>query len=263
MIHPLPLSKKTLLSDDDPSPCGLHNPVEDAPWLFLCEHAGKRIPNSLKMLGLPQKEINRHIGWDIGIFDLAKKISNNLNAPLFFQRYSRLVIDCNRPLTSDGLIPEISDNTIIPGNIDLSSEEREKRITEIWKPYQNSIHKYLKSKSLPGPVIISLHSFTPIFNGKKRPWHIGLLYNRFPETALFLKERIKNHNSSLNIGFNQPYEVSDEDDYTIPVFGERMGFAHVLMEIRQDLIEKKTTRKKWEDLLTNVFQELNTDFRYL
>ncbi len=91
--------------------------------------------------------------------------------------------------------------------------------------------------------MISLHSFTPVFQGQKRPWHIGLLFNRFSDTALFLKNWFNSHEPLLNIGLNQPYDVSDEDDYTIPVFGEQMGFAHVLIEIRQDLIERKETQK--------------------
>lgn len=259
MKHLYQESQEKLVSGNEPFPCGTHNVSEDSTWVFLCEHACKRIPDSLEMLGLPQKEIDRHIGWDIGILDVAKSLSSALDAPLFFQRYSRLVIDCNRPLTSEALIPEKSDNTLIPGNVNLSENERTARITEIWKPYQNTIQTYLEEKPRPGPVVISLHSFTPVFQGRNRPWHIGLLYNRFPDTALFLKNWFNTHAPLLNIGLNQPYEVSDEDDYTIPVFGERMGFAHVLIEIRQDLIEKKETQKKWVDLFSRAFLELKTN----
>jgi len=98
-------SEKTLLSSLEPEPVGTCNPVVDSPWLFLCEHACNRIPLSLNMLGLPQSETDRHIGWDIGILDVTKGIVNKLNAPLIFQHYSRLVIDCNRPLANPELIP--------------------------------------------------------------------------------------------------------------------------------------------------------------
>lgn len=161
-------SRENLVSENEPSPCGIYNVSKDSPWVFLCEHAGKRIPDSLEMLGLPQKEIDRHIGWDIGILDVAQSLSHALDAPLFFQRYSRLVIDCNRPLTSETLIPETSDNTLIPGNVNLSENDRTARINEIWKPYQNTIQTYLEKKPHPGPVVISLHSFTPVFQGQKK-----------------------------------------------------------------------------------------------
>jgi len=256
MDHLNHAARENLVSETEPSPCGTHNISTISPWVFLCEHAGKRIPHSLGMLGLPQKEIDRHIGWDIGILDVATSLSNALDAPLFFQRYSRLVIDCNRPLTSDVLIPEKSDNTLIPVNMNLSEKERTARINDIWKPYQNTIQNYLEKQPRPGPVVISLHSFTPVFQGQKRPWHIGLLFNRFSDTALMLKHWLNTRDPLLNIGLNHPYDVSDKDDYTIPVFGEQMGFAHVLVEIRQDLIEKKETRKKWVDLFSRAFQEL-------
>jgi predicted N-formylglutamate amidohydrolase len=259
MTHQNQASRKNLVSENEPSPCGTSNVSKESPWVFLCEHAGRRIPGSLEMLGLPQKEIDRHIGWDIGVLDVAQALSGKLYAPLFFQRYSRLVIDCNRPLTSEALIPEKSDNTLIPGNVNLSEGDRSARINDIWKPYQNTIRTYLEKKPHPGPVVISLHSFTPVFQGRKRPWHIGLLFNRFPDTALFLKNWFNTHEPLLNIGLNQPYQVSDEEDYTIPVFGELMGFAHVLIEIRQDLIENKETRKKWVDIFSRAFLELKTN----
>jgi predicted N-formylglutamate amidohydrolase len=250
--------RDNLVSENEPYPCGISNVSKESSWVLLCEHAGKRIPDSLEMLGLPQKEIDRHIGWDIGILDVAQSLSSTLDAPLFFQRYSRLVIDCNRPLTSDVLIPEKSDNTLIPGNVNLSENERTARINGIWKPYQDTIRTCLEKKPRPGPVVISLHSFTPVFQGQKRPGHIGLLYNRFSDTALFLKNWFNTHEPLLKIGLNHPYEVSDEEDYTIPVFGEQMGFPHVLIEIRQDLIEKKETRKKWVDIFSRALLELKT-----
>lgn len=253
-------SEEKLIASEEPEPVGIHNSTSDAPWLFLCEHAGNRIPGVLDMIGLPQTEIDRHIGWDIGILDLAKGIADRLRSPLFFQRYSRLVIDCNRPLTSDELIPEKSENTVIPGNKGLSSLERKKRILEIWQPYQEAIREFLEEKVPPKPMVITLHSFTPVFQNKERPWHIGLLYNRCPEMALALKEWLTANDSSLNVGMNRPYRVSDEDDYTIPVFGEAMGFPHVLIEVRQDLINGWETRARWVDLFAQACRDLENVF---
>ena len=142
------LTQKKLFSSQEPEPVGIHNHSMDSPWLFLCEHACNIIPLSLKMLGLSQKEINRHIGWDIGILNVTKAIADKLNAPVFFQHYSRLVIDCNRPLTSPDLIPFKSENTVIPGNNRLSSGERKERINEIWKPYQEAIQQHLEKKTV-------------------------------------------------------------------------------------------------------------------
>jgi predicted N-formylglutamate amidohydrolase len=253
-------SQRKLLSSQEPDPVGIHNHIMDSPWLFLCEHACNMIPLSLNMLGLSQREINRHIGWDIGILDVAKGITDRLNAPLFFQHYSRLVIDCNRPLASPDLIPVKSENTVIIGNRELSSGEREKRINEIWKPYQEEIRKHLETRIVQKTMLVAMHSFTPVFQGKSRPWHIGLLYNRVPTMAQALKEILCKYDNSLNIGMNNPYTVSDDDDYTIPVFGEEMGLPHVLVEIRQDLINTKENLARWINLFTLAFQELQNIF---
>ena len=109
-------------------------------------------------------------------------------------------------------------------------------------------------------MVMSMHSFTPVFKHKKRPWHIGLLYNRCPETALALKKWLTAHDPSLNVGMNRPYEVSDEEDYAIPVYGEAMGFPHVLIEVRQDLISGWETRERWVDLLAQACRGLENLF---
>ena len=245
-----------LLAATEPRPVGIRNGDRQSPWIFLCEHAGNRIPASLKMLGLPQFEINRHIGWDIGILEVAMLLADKLQAPLFFQNYSRLVIDCNRPLASAELIPEISDNTVIPANRSLSPRDRESRILEIWMPYQQAIRTYLETRTAKGVFVISLHSFTPVLGGEERPWQIGLLFNRCPQVAMALKEYLTSRDKSLNIGMNQPYTVTDEDDYSIPEFGEKMGLPHVLIEIRQDLLQGNKNRQRWVNLLADACREL-------
>ena len=254
------LTQKRLLSSQEPGPVGIHNYSMDSPWLFLCEHASNMIPLSLKMLGLSQKEINRHIGWDIGILNVTKGIADRLRAPVFFQHYSRLVIDCNRPLESPDLIPFKSETTLVPGNKRLSSREREERINEIWKPYQEKIRQHFEKMSTQKTMVVSMHSFTPVFQGNSRPWHIGLLYNHDPEMAQALKEILYKYDSSLNIGMNKPYTISDEDDYTIPTFGEAMGLPHVLIEIRQDLINKKENLARWINLFTLACRDLQIIF---
>ncbi len=251
---------KSLLLSREPDPVGVYNIVANSPWLFLCEHASKKIPLSLEQLGLADSQINRHIGWDIGILDLTKELVSRLNAPLIFQQYSRLVIDCNRPLNSPDLIPVSSEDTQIPGNRDLDVSDREKRINGIWKPYQDYIKNYFIEKKEKQKMVVSMHSFTPVFKGESRPWHIGLLYNRDPRMALALKKALEKYDHSVNIGMNQPYTVSDEEDYTVPEFGEATGLPHVLIEIRQDLINNRKYLAQWIVLFTMACRDLENIF---
>ena len=83
-------------------------------FLLVCDHYGRQIPPQLGDLGLPGDELTRHIAWDIGIAGVAERLSDLLGAHLIAQRYSRLVIDCNRPPSAESSIPLVSENTTIP-----------------------------------------------------------------------------------------------------------------------------------------------------
>ncbi len=125
---------RPLLAIDEPPPYAVINPDGASPYLLLCEHAANRIPRALGDLGLPEAERRRHIAWDIGVSALSQHLSRTLDAPLFMTNYSRLVIDCNRPLGVPSAIPEISETTEIPGNLDLTEAERQQRIDTLFTP---------------------------------------------------------------------------------------------------------------------------------
>ena len=145
-----------------------------------CDHYGRLIPRALGDLGLPESELTRHIAWDIGIAGVAEELPKHLDAHLIVQRYSRLVIDCNRPPHVAGSIPRISEATTIPGNEGISREAAEMRRAQIFDPYHRRIGEIIDQRGSAGlpTVLVSLHSFTPVYAGIARPWHIGTLYHR-------------------------------------------------------------------------------------
>ena len=245
--------KLALLAADEPPPVSVQNPGGGSPLLLVADHAGNVMPHALARLGLAEKECVRHIAWDIGIAGLARLLSNALDATLIRQNYSRLVIDCNRPLDAASSIPEISEFTPIPGNVGLSDAEKAARAREIFLPYHECIEIELERRRRAGrpTALIALHSFTPEFKGVARPWHVALLHNRDRRLVdrllnLFKQER------GLVVGDNEPYFVSDATDYTIPVHGERHGLPHALIEIRQDLIAEETGQQEWAARLAHV-----------
>ena len=65
--------------------------------MLIAEHASNRLPTSLGTLGLEASDLERHIAWDIGAEQVARRLSQLIDAPLLLQRYSRLAYDCNRP----------------------------------------------------------------------------------------------------------------------------------------------------------------------
>ncbi|WP_413975740.1 N-formylglutamate amidohydrolase [Stenotrophomonas acidaminiphila] len=246
-----------LLGPQDPPPFTVHNPYGRSPFLLLADHAGQRVPAALGDLGLAPAELDRHIGWDIGIAGTTRALARQLDAFAIEQTYSRLVIDCNRPLASPTLMPETSDGTAIPGNAGLVRAQREQRIAAIHAPYHARIAAELDRRRDAGvpTLLVMMHSFTPVMDGAARPWHAGVLYHRDARFAQALLQALRGE-GDLVVGDNQPYSVSSTSDYAVPVHGEARGLVHVELEIRQDLIADAAGQQAWAARLARIFTAL-------
>ena len=241
-----------MLTAEEIAPVTVYNEGGSSPFLIVSDHAGNSIPRCLGRLGVPESEIERHVGWDIGIAEVCRVLADALDATLIMQNYSRLVIDCNRPLDSDASIPEISELTPVPGNIGLSVGEKNTRVREIFQPYHDRIDTELDRRQNGRPrALIAMHSFTPTFKGVTRSWHAGVLYNRDARLARILMALLKSENNFV-IGENEPYDISDDSDYTIPFHGERRGLHHVGIEIRQNLILGIEGQQEWGSRLARL-----------
>jgi len=251
-----------LFANTDVSPVLEHNLAGRSPFLLTCDHYGRLIPAPLGDLGLPESELTRHIAWDIGIAGVATLLSDRLGAHLIAQRYSRLVIDCNRPPHAASAIPLISEATTVPGNEGLSRDDAEMRRAQIFDPYHRRIDEIIDARAQQGmpTVLVSLHSFTPVYAGIARPWHIGTLYHRDTMLPPLLLKHLRSE-GDLVVGDNEPYAVSDETDYTIPVHGERRGLMNSGIEIRQDLISDQAGETAWAERLARVLGEIETTLR--
>jgi predicted N-formylglutamate amidohydrolase len=241
---------QALLAPDEPPAVIEYRAAGASPFLLVCDHAGRRIPRRLHNLGLPESELARHIAWDIGIAGVGRRLADRLDACLVMQPYSRLVIDCNRPPGSIESIVTESDGTRIVGNETMSTHDAELRAREIFAPYHGAIARHLDERERAGraTMLISLHSFTPVYAGFVRPWQAGVLYNRYRALADALRMALSVP-GDLTVGDNEPYTVDDETDYTIPVHGEARGIPHVAIEIRQDLIAGDAGQQEWAERL--------------
>ncbi len=255
-----------LLDDDEPGPVTVEREAGASPFVIAVDHASNRIPRRLGDLGLPPEERQRHIAWDIGAAAVARGLSEVLDAACVLQNYSRLVVDCNRSPNVTASVPVVSENTPIPGNRELSAAERLARIREVLDPYQDRIADLLDARDAAKrpSVLVAMHSFTPSFLGEARPWHVGLLYNRDARLAHALMALLAERHD-LVVGDNEPYAISDETDYTIPVHGEQRGLIHVEIEIRQDLVADPEGQAAWierlADLLPRALDRVVADYR--
>ena len=245
-----------LLAPDEPPGVIEQRAAATSPFLLVCDHAGRRIPRRLHDLGLGEPHRARHIAWDIGIAGVGRHLADRLDACLVMQPYSRLVIDCNRPPGSATSIASLSEATRIAGNENLSADDAARRMREIFTPYHATIAKHLdaRAKSKRPVILISLHSFTPVYAGVARPWHAGVLYNRYDTLAAALLGLLRAA-GELTFGDNEPYSVTDDTDYTIPVHGEMRGIPHAAIEIRQDLIGDEHGQRQWADRLAELLPQ--------
>jgi predicted N-formylglutamate amidohydrolase len=251
-----------LLGSADVPPVSEQNQAGRSPFLLTSDHYGRLIPSALGDLGLPADELRRHIAWDIGIAGVAEALSTHLDAHLIAQRYSRLVIDCNRPPSAPSSIPRLSEATTIPGNEGLAPDAVATRRRQIFDPYHRRIDEVIDRRlrdNIP-TVLVSLHSFTPVYAGVARPWHIGTLYQRDTRLPPLLLAQLRAE-PDLVVGDNEPYAVSDDTDYTIPVHGEARGLINSGIEIRQDLISDQAGEKQWANRLARIFGEIEAALR--
>ena len=251
----------TLLAAADPPPFSVHRDAGRSPFLLIADHAGQAVPAKLAGLGLPRHELDRHIGWDIGIAGTTARLAAALDACAILQTYSRLVIDCNRPLHAHSSIAESSDGTAVPGNAGLDDAGRRQRAAEIFAPYHARIEAELdrRARECRPTVLVAMHSFTPSMNGHQRPWHAGVLYQRDARFAHALLQALRDE-GDLVVGDNAPYSVSDATDYAIPVHAERRGLPYVELEIRQDLIAAAAGQAAWAARLARLLASLQPRF---
>jgi predicted N-formylglutamate amidohydrolase len=250
-----------LLGPDDPAPVVLSNPAGASSFLLAGDHAGLACPAALGDLGIAPADWARHIASDLGSRQLGEVLAERLDARFIHQRYSRLVIDCNRDPVHPEAIAASSDGTPIQGNRNLGERERGLRVAEIHAPYHHAIAADLARADRGGPpILVALHSFTPVWQGQARPWRAGVLHGGGADR--FARAVLAQLTSELGpaIGDNEPYRL-DATDYTVPRHAIRPGLPYVELEIRQDELADRTGIAAWADRLARVLVAAAAEIR--
>jgi predicted N-formylglutamate amidohydrolase len=250
-----------LLTSRDAGPVEITNRDGAGMFLLVGDHAGNRVPRRLNELGLEKGDLERHIALDIGIEALGRRLSRHLDAPFVLQRYSRLVIDCNRALTHSDSIAASSDGITIPGNVAVAEQDRKARAEAIYHPYHAAIVDLLAERRAAArqTIFVSLHSFTPVLAGHARPWQIGVLYGggevRFAQAVL---SRLQGA-AGIVVGDNEPYHF-DETDFTVPYHAFVAGRAYVELEVRQNEIADRNGQDRMASLIADGLRGGADDF---
>lgn len=249
-----------LLAPDEGAAVEVHN--GSGPFVLVCEHASNRLPRALGDLGLSEADRQRHIAWDLGAAELTAGIAGHLSATTVLQRFSRLVVDCNRdPGDADAFIP-YSEHTEVPGNLDLDAEARAARVAAIWQPFHAAIDRLLdlRRTARRTTALVTIHSFTPVYRGVARPWHVGVISTTDRRLAEGLLKTLR-ADRTLVIGDNEPYSAKDNVDYTIRRHGRDRGLPHVMIEVRNDLLGEADQRAEWAARLAAALGSLDVSVR--
>jgi len=233
------------------------NPGGASSFVFTCDHASNFLPAGFGTLGLPAADLARHIAWDPGALPVASRMAAALDATLVETGISRLVIDCNRPLDAPDLIPPVSETTVIPGNAALSAEQRAARIAMAWQPFHETVEQVVESRLAAGREtrLVSVHSFTPVYHGRSRPWHIGIIHDDDRRLAAPLIAALRRQDG-ITVGVNEPYSPADRVYFTLERHARPRGLACAMIEIRNDEVSGETGQRKWADLLAGIFSDL-------
>lgn len=261
LIRPMQSDEYPMIGPGDPPPYAIINEQGKAKILLVGDHASNAIPKILHKLGLDDTALEQHIAYDIGTKKLIHHLSQHLDAPAILAGYSRLVVDLNRSLEDDSIMPELSDNTVIRGNQNLSDAQRNQRIHCLFTPYRRAIdtmlHRFKEKEVVPA--FISIHSFTPEMAGFSRPWHAGVLWDQDPRIPVPLMNNLRAHPDGFNIGDNEPYSGKHLSDYTIDHHAEAAGLPHVSIEIRQDLVDTEEGAERWASILDDALYDILAD----
>jgi len=218
--------------------------------LLLCEHASNFIPGHYRSLGLNEFDSVRHIAWDVGALGLARQLSALLDAPLAHATYSRLLLDLNRDVSAIDSIVEHSEDTSIPGNIGLPEAERHLRQSGLYQPFHQEVDALINSRLADGrhTAVVSLHSFTPHYNGVMRPWHVGVISQDDRALADAMLASLRSE-AGLVVGDNEPYGPQDGVFHSVGRHGQARGLPCAMIEVRNDLLADGAAQRRWAERL--------------
>lgn len=215
--------------------------------VLVCEHASHHIPHSFNGLGLSQDARESHAAWDPGAMAVAKQLSKGLDAVLVASEVSRLVYDCNRPPTAADAMPPRSELIDVPGNLNLTQSERDMRIEAFYLPFQRALHSMVQQ--IANPIIVTIHSFTPIYHGQPRSVEIGILHDMDTRFADAMLQTAHAH-TAADVQRNEPYGPEHGVTHTLKEHAIKDGHLNVMLEIRNDIIQTAEQQDEMAALLS-------------
>jgi predicted N-formylglutamate amidohydrolase len=222
------------------------NPEGASSVVLICEHASHHIPASFSDLGLETAHRLSHAVWDPGALAVAERLSRKLDAKLVASCISRLVYDCNRPPDAPGAMSEQSETVPVPGNQGLTEAQKAARVATYYEPFRAAVSDTLGSTQ--DPVLVTVHSFTPVYHGTPRAVEIGVLHDRDARLADAL---LAQDPGTFKVRRNAPYGPDDGVTHTLKEHALGQRYPNVMLEIRNDLIATQVQQEQMAEMVGN------------
>ncbi|MCL6284339.1 N-formylglutamate amidohydrolase [Ruegeria sp. 2012CJ41-6] len=256
MLHMAIDPESPLLSSFEGPAARVLNARGSGAAVLVCEHASRFIPAALDRLGLDGEAAQSHAAWDVGAMELAVELMGALDAPLVHSRVSRLVYDCNRPPEADSAVPARSERFDIPGNQGLSPAHHAQRVRDVYMPFRDLLAEVLTAHKKP-PILVTIHSFTPVYNGVHRDVELGILHDTDDRAAQVLLKR--SADCGLRVALNEPYSARDGVTHTLREHAVSRGQHNVMLELRNDLLDTPRGVNRIAGLLSPMLTDLVSD----
>ncbi len=250
-------SESSLLQTVEAPAARLLNARGSANAVLVCEHASRFVPAALHGLGLDESAARSHAAWDIGAMELSVELMGALDAPLVHSRVSRLVYDCNRPPEREDAMPQLSEVFSVPGNTNLTAAQRTQRVRDVYDPFRNLLSSTLNARNEP-PVVITIHSFTPIYKGQTRSVELGILHDKDDRAARIMLQQAQG--TGLKVALNEPYSATDGVTHTLQEHAIKRGLPNVMIEVRNDLIDTPAGVNRMAGQLAPILQSVISAF---
>ncbi|MFN3548074.1 MAG: N-formylglutamate amidohydrolase [Mesorhizobium sp.] len=241
------------MGEAETGPVRIVNRDAAGPFVLICDHASNRIPDGYGTLGLPESELARHIAWDPGASPVSRLMAERLDAVLVESAISRLIVDCNRPLDAPDLMPAVSETTVIPANQAVAPNDRARRIALAHAPFHDAIDAIIEERLVSGrpTMIVSVHSFTPVYRGISRPWHVGIIHDGDERLSAPMIDALAAIDG-VTVGDNEPYAPADRVYYSLERHARSRELPCAMIEIRNDEIGDAAGQELWAERLATI-----------
>jgi predicted N-formylglutamate amidohydrolase len=218
--------------------------------LVTCEHASQRLPEPWSWSARDRRWVGTHWAYDLGAAELAREYAAAISGTAVLARFSRLLADPNRPEDSETLFRATAEGEVVELNAAIDPAEREIRLDGYYRPFHEAVDREVAASH--APILLAMHTFTPLYEGTPRSLEIGVLFDREEALAASLLDAFRAAGWSAEP--NEPYSGRAGLIHVVERHAKTHGRRAIELEVRQDLAVEPAFRARFVSVLAGVLR---------